>query len=118
MKSFAWVRFRSPALPFLYYCEKRGRVSADLPGKRELPPTLPERMPLALPKWPNNATAGRDSGQNLASHLSGGVGQPEVATGIAKRELLVVEAHEVQNRGVQVVRAHDALHGRAAQLIG
>ena len=45
----------------------------------------------------------RASRQYLANHLAMHVGQAEVAAGVAVGETLVVEAQQVQDRGVQVV---------------
>ena len=46
------------------------------------------------------------------------VRQPEVAAGVAVGELLVVEAQEVQNRGVQVVDVDAVLDGLEAEVVG
>jgi hypothetical protein len=39
-------------------------------------------------------------------HIAGDIGQPEIASAMVESELLVVEAHEVQNRGVEIVDMH------------
>ena len=46
------------------------------------------------------------------------VGQAEVAAGVAVGELLVVEAQQVQDRGVQVVDVDVVLDGLEAELVG
>ena len=46
------------------------------------------------------------------------VGQAEVAAGVAISELLVVEAHQVQDRGVQIVDMNRLLGGFEAELVG
>ena len=46
------------------------------------------------------------------------VGQPEVAAGVAVGELLVVEAEEVQDRGVQVVDVDLLLDRLEAEFVG
>ena len=46
------------------------------------------------------------------------VGQAEVAAGVAVGELLVVEAQQVQDRGVQVVDVDLVLDGLEAELVG
>ena len=43
------------------------------------------------------------SGQQLLEHVAADVGQPLVAAVVQEGELLVVEAHQVQDRGVDVV---------------
>ena len=54
----------------------------------------------------------------LLHHLAVHVGQAEVAAGVAVGELLVVEAQQVQDRGVQVVDVDLVLHGLEAELVG
>ena len=51
--------------------------------------------------------------EDIASDVAADVGQAEVAAAVAVRQPLVIEAHEVQDRGVQVVDVHavlDRLH--------
>ena len=48
----------------------------------------------------------------LAAHRSVHVGQAEVAAGVAVGELFVVEAQQVQDRGVQVVDVDRVFDGR------
>lgn len=55
---------------------------------------------------------------DLVGHVAVDVGEAEVAAGVAERELLVVEAQQVQHRGVQVVRVEDALDGGVAHRVG
>src|SRR5436309_3352258 len=58
------------------------------------------------------------SGEDVSHHPAVDVGQAEVSTGVAVGELLVVEAQEVEDGGVEVVDV-DALFGRVhAQLVG
>ena len=42
----------------------------------------------------------------LLHHLAMHIGQPEVAAGVAIGELLVIEAEQLQDRGVQIVDVH------------
>src|SRR5262245_62654471 len=60
----------------------------------------------------------RRSRQNPVHDIPGDVGEPEVATVVPVRELLVVEPQEVQDRGVQVVDAHPAFDGPEADVVG
>ena len=46
------------------------------------------------------------------------VGQAEVAAGVAISETFVVEAQQVEQRGVQVVYADAVLYGAEAELVG
>ena len=48
----------------------------------------------------------------------GNVGQAEVAAGVTVGEPLVVEAEQVQDRGVQVVHVDAVLDGAEAELVG
>jgi len=45
------------------------------------------------------------------------IGQPEVAAAEAEREPLVVNAHQVQDRGVQIVNMHPVLDGRETEFV-
>ena len=51
-------------------------------------------------------------------HLAVDVGQAEVAAGVAVGELGVVEAEQVQDRGVQVVDVDLVLDGVVAVVVG
>src|SRR5258708_4099836 len=51
-------------------------------------------------------------------HLPLHIGQAEVAATVAIRQPFVVEAHEVQDGGVQVVDADALVHGAMADLVG
>src|SRR5262245_49197653 len=57
------------------------------------------------------------SGQNPFHHHSMNVGQPEVPAGVAEGKPLVVQAHEVQECGVQVVDVDAAVFGVGAELV-
>jgi hypothetical protein len=46
------------------------------------------------------------------------VGQSEVATGISIRELLMIEAEQLQHRRVQVVDMDDIFDGLESEFIG
>src|SRR5688500_1979912 len=56
--------------------------------------------------------------QNLLDHPAIDVGQPEVAAGVAEGQPLVVEAQQVQDRGVQIVDVYLVLHGSEAEVVG
>ncbi len=43
------------------------------------------------------------SGQDVVQHVSVHVGQPVVTSGVTIGELLVIEAHEVKDRGMEIV---------------
>ena len=49
--------------------------------------------------------------EDFAGHVAGHVGQPEIAAGVAVGQLLVVQAHQGQQGGVEVGRVHPALDG-------
>src|SRR6266516_2798617 len=59
-----------------------------------------------------------DSRQNVSYDVAFDVGQAKIAAGVAVREALVVEAEEVQNRGVQVVDVDLVLGGVIAVVVG
>ena len=46
------------------------------------------------------------------------IGQPELATGVAKRQLRVIQTQQVQDRRVQVVEVDLFLHAVVAVLVG
>ena len=58
------------------------------------------------------------SGNQFFDHVAVHVGQAEVAAGVAVGELLVVEAEQVQDRGVQVVDVDAVFDGLEAELVG
>jgi len=55
--------------------------------------------------------------QDLAGDLTRHVRQPEVTSGVAVSELFVIEAHQAQERGVQVVGVQPALDRLDAKLV-
>lgn len=46
------------------------------------------------------------------------VGQAEVSTAVAVGQSLVVQAHQVQDRGVEIVNVDGILGGHVAELVG
>ncbi len=56
--------------------------------------------------------------QDLTHDVAMHVGQAEIAAAVAIRQPLVVEAHEVQNGGVQVVDVDAVLDGCDAEFVG
>ena len=46
------------------------------------------------------------------------VGEAVVATGVAVRQLFVIQAHELQDRGVEIVNVNGLLHGFHAVFVG
>ena len=56
--------------------------------------------------------------ENRPHHVAGHVGQAEVAALEAVGELRVVDAQQVQHRGVQVVNVDGVFDGGVAQLVG
>ena len=50
-------------------------------------------------------------------HLAGDVREPVVTAAVAVREPLVIEAHQVQNRGVQVVNVNRILDCLEAEVV-
>ena len=59
----------------------------------------------------------RASGQNLFHDSAMHVGQSEIAAGVAVGEAFVVEAHQVQQRGVEIVDVDSVLDGSIAEVI-
>src|SRR5205807_3750362 len=58
------------------------------------------------------------STQDLLDYPARHVRQPVVAPGVAVRQLLVVQAEEMEQRGVQVVDVDLVLDGVPAELVG
>ena len=58
------------------------------------------------------------SRQHGTHHVPGHVGQAEVSAVVAVGQLGVVQANQVQDRGVQVVDAHAVGHGLEADVVG
>ena len=56
--------------------------------------------------------------QNRSHDFAGNVGQAEVAALVAVGEPLVVDAQQVQHRGVQVVDVDEVVDGVVAELVG
>src|SRR5262245_48447971 len=46
------------------------------------------------------------------------IGEAEVAAAVAIRESLVVESHEVQDRGMQIVNVDSVFDGRETEFVG
>lgn len=57
-------------------------------------------------------------GQNFADHISEDVGKPVVAAGVAIRQPFVVEAQQMQQRGVQVVDVDTTFFHLEPELVG
>ena len=49
------------------------------------------------------------SGNDVVNDVAVDVGQPEVSTGVSIGELFMVQAHEVQDRGVEIVDVDSVL---------
>ena len=58
------------------------------------------------------------SRQNVAHNFACHIGQPEIAAGVAVGELGVVEAQEMEDRGVEVVDVNRVLDHAGAELVG
>ena len=58
------------------------------------------------------------SGDDVMNDVAFDIGQAKVAAGIAVGEAFVIEAEQVQNRGVQVVDVHLVLGGVVAVVVG
>jgi hypothetical protein len=61
---------------------------------------------------------GASSRQQVPHNLPVNIGEAEVAAGVAIGEPLVVEAEQVEDRGVEVVDMDLVFHGREAGLVG
>ena len=59
-----------------------------------------------------------DSRINLAHDMAFDIGQPEIAACVAIRQTFVVEAQQVQDRGVQVVNVDLVLRSVVAVVVG
>src|SRR5947209_1159926 len=55
---------------------------------------------------------------DVVVHRTRDVGQAEVAAGVAVGEPFVVDAHQVQDGGVQIVDVHASLRGGETELVG
>lgn len=58
------------------------------------------------------------SGEDISHHPPGDIGQPEVASLGTIRQLLVVDAQDVQHRRMQVVNLHRRRHRVIAEVVG
>ena len=58
------------------------------------------------------------SGNDGTHHLTLNIREAEVAAGITISEALMINAHEVEDRGVKVVGADGILYRREAELVG
>ena len=107
----------------------REEVGADADAEPEVRPleapthphaaaSQPRRKREKSRRLPTPARGASGSGQDLADDAAVDVGQAEVAAGVAVGELLVVEAEQVQDRGVQVVDVDLVLDGLEAELVG
>ena len=56
--------------------------------------------------------------QNLLNHIPMHVGEAHVAAAVVVGEAFVVEAHQVQNRGVQIVDGLAVFDGAVAEVVG
>ena len=68
--------------------------------------------PLLCDNWPIR------SRQDFLDHLAVDVGEPEVAAGVAVSELFVVEAEQVEDRGLEVVDVDRVFGDVEAQVVG
>lgn len=59
----------------------------------------------------------RCSRQNLLDHVAMDIRQPEVAAGIAISQLLVIESHDVQDGGVEIVNVHGIFQHFVADVV-
>ncbi len=70
---------------------------------------------------PLHSAAGTELQLSLRDDVVGNgavdVGQAEVASGVTIGQLLVVEAHQVQNRGVKIMNVHALIHCSKAEVI-
>lgn len=56
--------------------------------------------------------------QNPPDHLPVDIGKAEVPAAEAVGELLMIEAQQVKDGGVQIVNGQDVLHGAVAVFVG
>ncbi len=73
-------------------------------------------------KRPADVSAGRfflfRLGDHIADYRSVNIGQAKVPSGVAVRQLGVVEAEQMQDRGVQVMHMHRVRHRFEAEVVG
>jgi hypothetical protein len=62
--------------------------------------------------------AGYPSSQHLLDHVPVHVGEPALDPVVVEREPGVIEAEEVEDRGVEIVDGRHLLHGLVAELVG
>ena len=79
----------------------------EIPSRRSVIPALPLLDP--------DVAGSRDQ---FANDLPRDVGEPHVSVGVKVRQERMVEAHQVQDGGVQVVDVDLVFNGRIAKLIG
>ena len=115
LRTTLWGQKIDRASPGASWWLRRPTRSGDSPRPlRPMPISLDaERLIASL-----LAAASHNSGDDLPGHLSADVGQAEVAAAVAVGQTFVVQAHEVQDRGVQVVHVHPIGHGAEAELVG
>ena len=94
--------------------EPAGLVRRQLPKRQQT-----HRARMATPRQaPSPKCKPSDSGQNILQHLAMDIGQSHLAPAEADREALVVQAEEVQHRGVQIVNLDRLLDRFVAVLVG
>src|SRR5690606_28029516 len=60
----------------------------------------------------------RCSGHDLFYHMPMHIGEPEIATGMAVGEALVIEAEQMQDGGMEIVDVHGVDHRFIAVVVG
>ena len=101
-----------PVAAGLRTCRRTGsETCAHIRGDRIPILSDPHRIGFPCPQW-NRLR------QYPPHHLPVHVGEPEVAAAVAERQFLVVDPHQVQDRGVQVVHVHAVLDGIHPEFVG
>lgn len=56
--------------------------------------------------------------ENLANNVSLYVGQPTLDSIVFERKLFVIKPKQMQDRGVEIIKRVDVLHGSASKFVG
>src|SRR5262249_2663090 len=64
------------------------------------------------------ARVGEELGEQLLNHVSINVGEAEVAAAVVKRELLMIQTKQVENRCVPIVDVHRLFDRLVAEFVG
>src|SRR5258708_28432373 len=81
-------------------------ANMDPPAAGQIMDFIAQRLPLQYP-----------SGEDIFNDGAGNVGETEVPPAVAIRQFSVIEATEMEDRGMQIVNVDGVFEGLAAELI-